>query len=821
MTPVNPGSRPRRARQRGVATLLILLLTGLAVVVTALAVAYALRSNQQRQLATHSVTTAQASAWRGVEFLRDVLNGMADTDEGQQVLYSLSWGASPDEGCIPASGGACSGAMDELPAWDSASEWTAGTELLAGDVDLGVDTSMGFGASITRVTRMADYHSYQVTARVTGQAAGSVIEPLATSSVEVVYEIRPSSGTEEHWNCPAPKGAMVFNGDLIYSGGKLDVENPERDYENVVVAGNLTIGSGSTAKISGCIKGNVNISGGGITDNGHIYSEGDIVMNGMHVPNGTTIWGKSFRFDGGSGSPLAQVKVGAFDSTVSVGGTVVGTARVGGKLIASTVSGGIPWTVGTVLPAASGTLLITLDAGRGTGDEVQFLLDLGADGITIDPSSGLVTGVPDALEQIAGPDSDVFEADGLVFRSVSIFGGRYQQTSGASMNVGTVWGHNVFLENDSRRYGEVLANGNLEIQYQGVVIDSLTGGGSIWSKSGNYYNVNDPWWSVSGFATVTGKVAGEGYYGGGKQVIPSSKRASNFKVDLNQAGTTPGLPGIPWCDARVNAVNAEDFKGLSNYVFEVLDGVPTLTIRNVNRADGTSIAGTYVLGSLAAGQAGILNDLVQCSGGTGASCFTTNHKGEWVLSQLTWMAPGVMWFDRKVNLSTTRADALVATLVGESDFNLSDTGGNVLRAPNFSTVERVCRGPFYPTTLCEKKGGALEFVTWEDAEGNSYRGLPVASSSVITEGKLSASGWTLYGNVLLGGALSGGNGGALVTIHGTLTVGANGTANSTVSAGGMAVVVPAKSEGHNISPVCEKVSGVVGRPVTVRWSRYL
>ncbi|PZU25844.1 MAG: hypothetical protein DI584_12965, partial [Stenotrophomonas sp.] len=57
-------------RQRGVATLLIVLMVGLAVSVTVAATIYSLRGTQSQQLTTHSATAAQAAAWRGVEALR-------------------------------------------------------------------------------------------------------------------------------------------------------------------------------------------------------------------------------------------------------------------------------------------------------------------------------------------------------------------------------------------------------------------------------------------------------------------------------------------------------------------------------------------------------------------------------------------------------------------------------------------------------------------------------------------------------------------------------------------------------------------------------
>src|SRR5690606_31594628 len=122
---------------------------------------------------------------------------------------------------------------------------------------LGVRSASIVGVAASGVDR------YRVNATVTGEAGGG--SPLTPATEEVVYDVGPGSGTPGVPPVCAsmPTAPMVFNGNLDYSGGGLDVVNAV-DYENIVVAGDLTIQSGSAAKVSGCVKGNVSLTGGGL-----------------------------------------------------------------------------------------------------------------------------------------------------------------------------------------------------------------------------------------------------------------------------------------------------------------------------------------------------------------------------------------------------------------------------------------------------------------------------------------------------------------------------------------------------------------------------
>ena len=733
-------SSPRK--QRGITTILIVLMVGLAVSVTVAATIHSLRGTQSQQLTTHSATAAQAAAWRGVEALR---------------LYLL---------------------QVEKNMWPS---WVGNDAKQVSGLG-----ALGVRSAVVSSVQTVGSGMYQVTARVTGEAG--VGSALTTATVEVVYDVAPGSGTPGTPEvCHSlPNAPMVFNGNLNYSGGSLEVVNPV-DYENVVVAGDLTIGGGSTARISGCVKGNVSLSGGGITNNGHLHSEGDISINQMGNPSGTTLWGRNVSVGNGvSGGNYAAIKAGAYSAVVYSGGRAIGTAEVGGKLVAATVTGGIPWTKGNVVPFNTGRLVITLN------DQSRFLLDLGK--VAIDADSGAVTGVAAATrlrdDKDTGPD-DAELPDALTFTSVSVAGGN---ASLHTLSVGQLWGQKVSVLGWSGSYNTLWAGGDIDMV--SGTIGNLVGGGDMTARDVR--------------VTGSGRLAG-------------SLNTPLANVLGAQAGTSPGLPGIPWCDARVKAVDAENYKGMANYVFESVNGLPQLTIQHVKRADGSSIDGIYPLRNPSAAQLGVLQELMTCTNGNAQGCLGMRQSnGSWLLDGVRKMPAGVLWFDAAVAVRGTTVDLLNTVVNKGGDVTLDSSGHRDLVAPNFAGASRVCGGAFHPSNLCASRSA---FVTWEgtDSEGKTttYTGLPIGNAAIIAEEGAAMAGWTIRGSVLLGKQLA--TSGAVVTIHGSLTVGSNQRADTTITAGGISLQVPDGS-GLNLLPVCGGgSSGIPSAPAnaSVLWSRYL
>lgn len=769
-----------RHRQRGIATLFIILMLGLAVSVTVATTVYALRGTQAQQLTNHAATTAQAAAWRGVESLR------------QYFLYV------------------------NKTVWPG---WAGKTNMpVTGMQSLGVSSAV-----VTSITKQ-NVDLYQVTARITGQAGTGNV--LSTATVEVVYNVVPGMGTP---GAPAichalPTAPMVFNGDLNYSGGQLDADQGTAqswDYKNIVVAGKLTVAGGSMAKISGCVKGDVDISGGGLTDNGHIYSEGTITLHGMAFPVSTALWGRAVYFDGGSGGPPNLTWAGAWQTDIYSGGNKVGTAIVGGKLLASSVAAGtaVPWKSGIVVPAGgqseANTVLITL-----ADNTTQFLLDLSK--VTVDQATGIVTGATAAATQIAGAagavlqDSLGFQATGVAATDNALAGGSITMTSGASLGInGTTWGQDVSLLNGAYTFPTVYANGNLTTG-RDTSIGILTGGGNLFASKGNC-SQDDGYPSI----TSSGALAGSVSCSSGT-VIDVSKFASTSKITTQQSGTTPGLPGLPYCDARVSPVDTGSFKPTANYVFENVGGKAQLTIQHVTEVNGAvsiSVDGVYPLTNPTAAQQAILESLMTCNNGNDKGCRNIlQANGSWSLVGVSKFPAGVVWFDNALTISSI-TPVLNDTLINQGGLITLGSGGgaNTVAAPNLAGASATCGGSFYPNNLCTSPSA---LATWTDETGTIHTGLPVGNMAIITDSDFAAAGWTLKGSVVLGGKLN--TSGSAVNIQGSLTVGSNQPSNTTISAGGIHVSTPSGGDNSQI-PICNGAVQPTIEPTsaTVEWSRYL
>lgn len=760
------------SRQRGMATVYIVLAVGLAVSVTVAGSIYALRGNVQRQVTTHSVTAAQAAAWRGVEVVRRYLEAVDST---------------------------------------TLSQWASGSGLVLPATVQGLG-ELGIPDGNARITAFSGTgSSFQATVSITALAGTGATTTSAT--VEVVYDIGAGAGsTSGGGQCAViPVAPLVFNGNLEIGGAALDVRNAD-GFEQIAVNGNITQNGSSSTMISGCATGNISLNGGGVVSGGHLFAGGTLLMDAMQTPSDATLWARNITItQGTSGGRLTAVQAGAYSTEVYSGDTRIGTADVGGRLVPSTVSGGLPWSVGTVVPATTMPVAITLS----TGD--VFLLDLPR--AQIDSSNGTVTGAA-AAERLSGSSSTPLP-DRLTFRAVGIAGGTVKV---ASPTITTTWGHLVQISGYDGVFGTVQANGDLEIT-QGR-FDRIVGGRDLIAKQGNY------WY---GYPTIgSGDIAGIlRDANGAKAVADPSVLPKNLREQ--QTGTSPGLPGIPFCDTRVNAIDVSNYRGAANYIFEWKDDAPRLTIQNVTTADGRSLAGQYnLLTDDLRRLPGLDQEFLACNWNVypqaSAHCFRDKTASSvWSLKGLRAFPRGVAWFDNDFTVdgqgmtSNDGVKGLINTVIAKGAVNLTTSGSDwVLTAPNFATPAQVCSGALRPTQLCDMTGATPQFTEWKDTDGVSHRGIPTANMALVTEGQATFGSWTINGNVLLGRGL--GNNAARTLINGTLTVGSNAAgSNTAIGSGGATVTVPSNSDQQYQPGICEAPVTTPGTAASasVRWSRYL
>ena len=67
-------------QQRGIATILVVVLVGLALTATSLGIMHSVRSTQEKHVAVHAATHAQLGVWTGVEAFRRYIGSISAAD---------------------------------------------------------------------------------------------------------------------------------------------------------------------------------------------------------------------------------------------------------------------------------------------------------------------------------------------------------------------------------------------------------------------------------------------------------------------------------------------------------------------------------------------------------------------------------------------------------------------------------------------------------------------------------------------------------------------------------------------------------------------
>lgn len=312
---MNRSSLPRtKGRQKGVATILIILAVGLAVSASVLGVVHEMKSAQERQLSMHAQAPSQAKAWRAAEVVRRYL---------VQVPQPT------------------------LKTWAEAQ--TA--------VPLTMSGEGGYQAKLTRVQKMtapsATQERYQVTAQLVGVA--SPTGPSKASSVlEVVYQVDVTLPTS---TTPTPPDGTVT--------GALNVFNIYRDFEmtggikviggeaaNFNVDGNVKLDSASIDGINAInATGNVSIGSGikvnSVNSNGDVNLTGSASVSQIKARGNVTISGgtSSLSIQSNGVTTLVGGTAASVDSIAGIrvtgGGINVSSMRSEGDLLWTGSGGGV------------------------------------------------------------------------------------------------------------------------------------------------------------------------------------------------------------------------------------------------------------------------------------------------------------------------------------------------------------------------------------------------------------------------------------------------------------------------------------------------
>jgi hypothetical protein len=203
--------------QRGIATVLIVVLIGVALTATAMGIMHSMRSSQEKHVAVHAATNAQIGAWAGVEAFR-------------LYLDSQGVGGLADGGTYPIS-------LDGY-----------GT-MTAKDIKI-TDTATGHRVGATIVNVQDAAHS--------------------SAAVGVMYEITSTAGEYQL------SGPLNFNDDLMLTS-RLVLDNPM----SLNVKGDVTINNANITNLLGInTTGSVTVSSNNAINLGTIHANGDVKLSG-------------------------------------------------------------------------------------------------------------------------------------------------------------------------------------------------------------------------------------------------------------------------------------------------------------------------------------------------------------------------------------------------------------------------------------------------------------------------------------------------------------------------------------------------------------
>ena len=222
----------QRLRQRGVATVLMALLVGMAVVASTFAVMQYVRTSQDQSLTVHAQTQAQMNAWTAAELVRQYLAGLTSTQRAT-LLASVQAGSA------------------------------TGTALT---FSTGADT---MGARLMNTSTATNF-----VAQVTGTTASTIDRAMATATLQVNYTVIPgttaiaptgvfSTGKGLNFQLAGNVQVTTPNNDAVYNiGGDVFAPNYQQTgIKTINALGTINIAGGGsfTTLNSNC---DVNLSGG-------------------------------------------------------------------------------------------------------------------------------------------------------------------------------------------------------------------------------------------------------------------------------------------------------------------------------------------------------------------------------------------------------------------------------------------------------------------------------------------------------------------------------------------------------------------------------
>lgn len=267
-------SQPSLSSQKGIATILTVVLVGIVLSVTILGTAYYIRAKQHAEVANHAVTNAQSGAWIGVELLRKYFESLNKTQIDSLQRGSAAIGLSGITASI-----------------DTITPPTNNTDPYQIIATIKNISSTSQAASSIRVL----YNVVPSTSSSGGSGSGSGTG--TTSAMDIYSDLDLSGGVTFSQNGTSSASINVYGDfstggvglkgiDTLSTTGNVTLTSSAH-INNIYTNGNVTLtGSASADLISA--KGYIDISGGGTQ--GNLNSDGYIkIGGGVNVNNANTL----------------------------------------------------------------------------------------------------------------------------------------------------------------------------------------------------------------------------------------------------------------------------------------------------------------------------------------------------------------------------------------------------------------------------------------------------------------------------------------------------------------------------------------------------
>lgn len=309
-------SQPSLSSQKGIATILTVMLVGIVLSVTILGTAYYIRAKQHAEVANHAVTNAQSGAWIGVELLRKYFESLNKTQ-----LDSLQTGSA----AIGLSG--ITASIDTITAPTNS---TDPYQIIATIKNI---SSTSQAASSIRVL----YNVVPSTSSSGGSGSGS--GSGTTSAMDIYSDLDLSGGITFSQNGTGKVGINVYGNfstggiglkgiDTLTTTGDVTLDS-QAQINNIYSNGNVTLKGGSSAQLISA-KGWIDIKSG--ATQGDLYADKYITISNGSLNSATTL---SYIDVSGGGTSAKTLTAGDYVN-VSGGGTTVDTIQSKGNVNLST-----------------------------------------------------------------------------------------------------------------------------------------------------------------------------------------------------------------------------------------------------------------------------------------------------------------------------------------------------------------------------------------------------------------------------------------------------------------------------------------------------